>query len=171
MGILSIRIFISLAAVSFFAPAAADSFDSDFEEKPWTEIEVQLPAFPQKEDLVGFKVGAANNTQFQLDSKSLSVGTDSVIRYTLIVVGPSGAVNISYEGMRCATVERRYYAFGHSDQTWSKARSNQWTRIQGTSNNLYVELYSNYFCTVGASAIRSADDILRVLRKGGNTRY
>lgn len=171
MGALSNRSLFSLIAVLLAIPVAADSLDNDFEEKPWTEIEIQLPSFPQKDDLVSFKVGAVNNVQFQIDSKSLSVGVDSVIRYTLIVVSPSGAENISYEGMRCATAERRSYAFGHSDQTWSKARSNQWARIQGTSNNLYVDLYSNYFCTVGAPALRNPDDILRVLRKGGNPRY
>jgi len=171
MGVLSSRSLFWLIAVLLPVPATADSFDNDFEEKPWTEIEVQLPSFPQKDDLVAFRVGATNNTQFQLDSKSLSIGADGVIRYTLIVVSPSGAENISYEGMRCAMAERRSYAFGHSDQTWSKARSNQWTRIQGASNNLYVDLYSNYFCTIGAPALRSADDMLRVLRKGGNPRY
>ena len=168
MGILSIKWLIALSVVLLSVPVAASSFDSDFEEKPWTEMEVQLPAFPQKEDLVAFKVGAIGDTQFQIDGKSLSIGADNVIRYTLIVLSPTGAENISYEGMRCATAERRFYAFGRSDKTWSKARSNQWIRIQGTSNNHHVELYLNFFCTASASAFRNADDILRVLRKGGN---
>ena len=168
MGILSIKWLFALSVVLLSVPVAASSFDNDFEEKPWAEIEVQLPAFPQKEDLVAFKVGAIGDTQFQIDGKSLSIGTDNVIRYTLIVLSPTGAENISYEGMRCATAERRFYAFGRSDKTWSKARSNQWIRIQGTSNNHHVELYLNFFCTASASAFRSADDILRVLRKGGN---
>lgn len=147
--------------------SSASDFDNDFEEKPWVEIEVLLPAFPQNENLVPFKVGAASDMQFKIDSKSLSVGADAVIRYTLIVVSSAGAENISYEGMRCTTGERRFYAFGRSDGTWSKARNTQWTKIQGYLNNHHVELFVNYLCNTGAPTIASADDALRALRNGG----
>lgn len=145
----------------------AAGFDSDFEEKIWSEMEVQLPAFPVKGDLVAFKVGSATETLFQIDSRSLSVGSDDVIRYTVVVTSSEGAQSISYEGMRCLTGERRLYAFGHSDNTWSKARSNQWTRITGSLNNYHVELFVDYFCSISAPSIRSAEDALRSLRNGG----
>jgi hypothetical protein len=167
----------SLKVVSwFFAVAlpvlsvsalAADGFDDEFEEKPWAEIEVQLPAFPEKENLIPFRVGVVVDTKYLVDGSSLSVGTDSVVRYTLLVVSPSGAQNISYEGMRCATGERRSYAFGRSDRTWSKARSNQWVRVQGGSNNPHVSLLTSYFCAVGAPSVMTAEDARRVLRSGG----
>lgn len=142
-------------------------FDSDFEEKVWSEMEVQLPVFPDKSDLVAFTVGAATETLFQIDSRSLSVGADDVIRYTMVVTSSEGAQSVSYEGMRCLTGERRLYAFGHSDNTWSKARNNQWTRITGSLNNHHVELFVNYFCNASAPSIRSAEDALRSLRNGG----
>lgn len=150
---------------------ASDDLDNDFEERPWTEIEAQLPAFPQTDDLVKFQVGAVSGTQFFVDAKSLSVGADGVMRYTLVVISASGAENISYEGMRCATAERRSYAFGRPDKTWSKARGNQWVKVRGTSNNVHVDLYSNFLCTVGGAILRTPEDILRVFRKGGNSRY
>lgn len=149
------------------ASSLASGFDNDFEEKPWVEIAVQLPPFPQDDNLVPFKVGAVSDTQFKIDSESLSVGADAVIRYTLIVVSSAGAENISYEGMRCTTGERRFYAFGRSDGTWSKARNTRWTKIQGSLNNHHVELFVNYFCNMGAPTIASPDDALRALRNGG----
>ena len=171
MSVWGVRLFFLFSVAPLYVPAVANSFDNDFEEKPWTETEVQLPDFPLKENLITFRVGAVTDVQFQLDSKSLSVGADDVIRYTLVVISSSGAENISYEGMRCVTAERRSYAFGRSDKTWSKARGSQWGRIQGTSNNLYVDLYSNFFCTIGVPTLRSAEDVLRVLRRGGNHRH
>ena len=150
-----------------FASFAADGFDAEFEQKNWAEIEVQLPAFPEDENLIPFRVGYHTETKFLIDGNSLSVGSDGVIRYTLLVISASGAKNISYEGLRCETTERRVYAFGRSDKTWSKARGNQWARVQGSTNNHYVDLYSNYFCIVGAPDVRDADDIRRVLRSGG----
>lgn len=154
---------LSLLSINSFA----EGFDSDYEEKPWVEIEVHLPAFPAKENLIPFQVGVKRDIQYFVDGNSLSVGTDDVIRYTLVIVSSAGAQNISYEGLRCATAERRLYAFGRSDKTWSKARSNQWVKVQGGSNNHSVGLYTNYFCTVGASTIMSAEDARKVLRAGG----
>lgn len=159
------RLSCLLAAVFVSAYASADGFENDYEEKAWAEIEVQLPVFPEKANLIPFRVGSRDDTQFMIDGNSLSVGNDGVLRYTLVVVSSSGAQNISYEGMRCTTAERRSYAFGQSDRTWSKARGNQWVKIQGGSNNHHVELYTNYFCAIGAS-IMSAEDARRALRFG-----
>ncbi len=149
--------------------AAAATLDGLFDnEKPWTEIEAQLPVFPEKANLIPFTVGAIHDTRFFIDGNSISVGSDRVLRYTLVIVSPTGAQNISYEGMRCDTAERRLYAFGRSDKTWSKARNNQWSQIKGSSNNPQVELLTSYFCTVGATEIMSAEDARRLLRQGGH---
>lgn len=150
--------------------AFAKGFDEDFEEKPWEEVAVQLPPFPEEEDLLPFSVGAVHGTKFLIDAKSLSVGSDGVIRYTLVVISSEGARNVSFEGIRCATSERRFYAFGRADKTWSKAWTNQWGKIRGTSNNHHVELYSNFFCSAGILATGNPDDARRVLRNGGNVR-
>lgn len=163
----AVRCACLLALALCHAQSPAGTFDDEFDVKPWTEIEVHLPAFPEDQDFIPFQVGAISDTKFMIDGKSLSIGADEVLRFTAVVISPSGARNISYEGMRCATGERRLYAFGHSDRTWSKARSNQWVKIRGSSNDHRVELYSNYFCPVGAPSIRDADDARRALRYGG----
>jgi hypothetical protein len=139
-------------------------FDDEFDEKPWQEMEIQLPAFPESENLIPFKVGAINDTKFFIDEKSISIGSDEVIRYTLVVISSSGAQNISFEGMRCLTGERRAYAFGQADKTWSKARSNKWLRLQGGSNSHHVALFADYFCAVGQKTIMTPEDAVRALR-------
>ncbi|GHU26001.1 hypothetical protein AGMMS50256_02050 [Betaproteobacteria bacterium] len=139
-------------------------FDDEFDEKPWKEIEVQLPAFPESENLIPFKVGAITDTRFFVDEKSISVGGDEVIRYTLIVISSEGARNISFEGMRCVTGERRVYALGRADKTWSRARSNKWVRLQGGSNSHHVALFADYFCTIGQKTIMTPEEAVRVLR-------
>lgn len=160
----SIRRGVLFALVVFCGVAAAAGFDDEFEEKPWAEMEVQLPPFPDDANLIPFSVGALADTRFLVDGNSLMVGADGVVRYSVLVISASGARNISYEGMRCATAERRLYAFGRADKTWSKARNSQWVRIRGGSNNHIVELYSNYFCKPGSSGVASADDARRILR-------
>ena len=149
------------------AQLLAAGFDDAYEEKTWSEIEVQLPAFPEQGKLIQFQVGAVFDTKYMIDGESLSVGADGVLRYTVVVESSAGARNISYEGMRCATSERRFYAFGQPDKMWSKAKSNQWVKIRGTTNNHHVELFTAYFCQNGPNSIRDASDMLRVLRQGG----
>lgn len=154
-----------LAFLSLSASGTSDPFDDEFDEKPWSEIEVQLPAFPEEADLIPFRVGAVRDRQFLVDGASISVGSDGVIRFSVVVISPSGARNISYEGMRCATRERRLYAFGRSDRTWSKARSNKWIRIMGDGNQYPMVLHVDYFCSVGRPSIMTPDDAKRVLRE------
>jgi hypothetical protein len=86
-----------------------------------------------------------------------------------VVISSSGARNISFEGMRCVTGERRAYAFGRDDRTWSKARSNKWLRIQGGSNSHHVALFYDYFCAIGQSTVMTPEDAIRILRGGGRS--
>lgn len=160
-----------LFVLAFVASSAraGQAFDDEYDTKPWAEIEVGLPAYPQTEDLQSFRVGAVREAQFLIDRKSLSVGEDGVVRYTLVIVSAAGARNVSYEGMRCATAERRFYAFGRSDGVWSKARGNQWAMIRGGTNNHHVDLYMNYFCAKGEPQA-TVDEIVRRLRMDAPSR-
>lgn len=146
----------------------AAGFDSEYEEKRWEEIETQIPAFPSAEGLTSFFVSASTDNKFMVDRESIAVGADGVVRYTLVIASLSGAQNVSYEGLRCSSAERRLYAFGRSDKTWSKARSNQWTRIQeSTLNRHHSALYYEYFCPNGI-IVRDADEARSALRLGGH---
>ncbi len=158
---------VSLALVIPQCWAGVFDKDIDYDEIPWAEIEVQLPRFPEKENLIPFQVGSVVDTKYLIDGNSISVGSDDVVRYTLVVVSSEGEQTISHEGMRCSTRERKFYAFGRADKTWSKPRSNQWIRILGTSNNPHVELYSNNFCANGLVSASSAEEARRILRMGG----
>lgn len=145
--------------------SVASGFEYDYEEKPWSEVAVQLPAFPEDGNQTAFDVGANSHIKYLIDKKSLSVGSDGVVRFVLTVISESGAKNVSYEGIRCSTSERRFYASGRADGTWSRARNNQWTKIRGTSNNHYVALYAEYFCTAGAVAVNTTEDAQRALEQ------
>jgi hypothetical protein len=68
--------------------------------------------------------------------------------------------------MRCATAERRVYAFGRADKTWSKARGNKWGQIHGGSNSHPVVLFTDYFCAIGQKTIMTPEEAVRVLRYG-----
>jgi hypothetical protein len=154
---------IVLASASVFA-----DFDEDYESKEWQELEVQLPAAPKQESLLPFYVSAATENRFFIDGATLSVGSDGVVRYVLLVLTPQGARNVTYEGMRCETRERRIYASGRQDGTWSKARKNEWLSIQEVyANRQHAALFLEYFCPFGY-IVRDAAEARNALLQGGH---
>jgi len=126
-------------------------FDIEFEaDKPWVELSAQLPPYPKVENLVEFNVSSATRHKHFIDTASISVGEDTVVRYTVVIEAAGGAKNVSFEGMRCDTGERRLYAYGHPDGTWSKARRSGWEGIKFRSLLSYHKaLYEDHFCPDG----------------------
>ncbi len=136
----------------------------------WQELQHQLPPWPQAENYIPINLNARSSNRFFVDYASVSAGQDGVVRYGMVVQSPAGAETISFEGMRCATGERKLYAFGRSDRKgggeWSRNRNAKWEPIQGRSlNDFRRELFYHYFCTVDGAA--KLPDIQRLLKSGG----
>jgi len=140
-------------------------FDDDFDDvfKPWREIEARMPAKPAAEDLVPLYVSAATSYQFHIDRKSISMGTDGVVRYTLIGTSAQGARNVSYEGIRCSKREKKLYAFGRADGSWSRSKRNQWDPIvEADRNRQHAELFTAV-CEFDAP-VKDADTVIARLK-------
>jgi hypothetical protein len=145
--------FLTAAALAAFfcaPPAFAQfQFEEDFDDtgKTWQEIAVQLPATPGPEGLLPFYVSATATQNFAIDEKSLSVGNDGVVRYTIVASSPAGARNVSYEGIRCETFEKKSYAFARDDGTWARSRRDQWEPIvRNAANRQHGVLATDFFC-------------------------
>ena len=137
------------------------------EEKQWIENESALPAFPASHNLIPFEVSPVTRNKHYVDVTSISVAKDDVVRYTVIVEAPSGAKNISFEGMRCDTGERRIYAYGHADGTWSPAKNTSWQEINFISSFSYQKvLYEEFFCPPGNYAKTAAEAVMNLRRAG-----
>jgi hypothetical protein len=124
-------------------------FEADFENdaKSWQEIETQIPAYPKPENLVRVPTGTATSHQFFVDAASLALGEDGVMRYTVLTKAAGGATNVTFEGMRCETRERKIYAFGHPDGKWVRARNAEWQRVVLRDLTPYSHtLYNQFFC-------------------------
>ena len=164
--LLALLLLLLQGAVS--CPSALAEDDGDDEQKPWQEIEVQFPPAPVRSNLLPLYVSAATANKFYVDGATLSVGTDGVIRYVMVVETPEGGRNVTFEGMRCEARGRRIYASGRLDGTWSKARKSEWERIQDAyANRQHAALFLEYFCPNGIS-VRSAAEARDALVRGGH---
>jgi hypothetical protein len=141
----------------------------DVEEKTtWVEEQPTPPAFPGDVNLVKFIVNDASGNEFFVDANSVSLGKDKVVRYTAVIKSSTGAKTIAFEGMRCDTQEKKIYATGRGDGTWSVARSGKWERIQYKSvNGYHRSLYFDYFCPNGI-VVRTAEEAQSALKSGGH---
>lgn len=162
----------ALVLIALSAPLTAAAqgrlFESDFDDgqKAWKEIEAKLPSYPKAENLIPFEAGAASAHKFFIDAPSISVGEDGVVRYTLFVKAAGGAANVSFEGIRCETREQKYYAIGHGNGSWSKARDPQWRRIEYREvNRHHGVLYVDFFCP-GKFPVKSPQDAIKTLKQG-----
>jgi hypothetical protein len=148
----------------------SDERASERQRQTGPEAQVTLPQFPRQEDYLPFEVSATTPFDFFVDAKSLSVGADWVVRYTVIAKSSGGALNISFEGMRCADNQFRVYALGRADKTWAEVRNSKWETIRGEARNAQrTVLFNDYFCPM-AGNIATAEDGVRALKNGGNPR-
>lgn len=157
---------VLVTASAWGANAQMDESDEPEPAAP-QEAAVEFPAYPTAESLLPFDAGSASGNRFLIDQKSISVGADGVVRYVLVVRSPSGVENVSFEGLRCETVQRRLYATGRSDRTWSRSRNDNWMEISSSTVSLpHNALARLYLCDHGLP-IRSAKEGVDALRRGG----
>jgi hypothetical protein len=151
----------SLGATSF----APDNFEEQFDDdtKKWAEIALQLPPAPQAKDLLPVYVGPTARQKFFIDANSVSVGSDGIVRYTLVSKSDSGAQNISYEGIRCQTYQKKQYAFGRDDGSWARSRQDRWRPItELVANRQDAALAKDYLCEGGTVASSAANMVRRI---------
>jgi hypothetical protein len=185
--ILLLLCFLTLAACA--APKALKGFDSDFDgDKSWAELQAQLPAYPKAGNLLPFDAGPASNNLHYIDAPSIVVGEDFIVRYTRVIKSPEGAMNISYEGMRCATdgvrenarmkililkfqvTEKRLYAIGRDDRTWVRARVSKWEEVEDISQHYAQRALSRYFFCPANGIVRNEGEAIQALKRGSHPR-
>ncbi|MBS1187079.1 MAG: hypothetical protein H6R04_1097 [Burkholderiaceae bacterium] len=140
------------------------NYVGDDENKPKPEEKTVLPPMPKAEDMLPFETGPNAAQSFAIDAKSLSIGKDGIIRYTVVATSRAGAVNIIHEGVNCKTHEYRQYAYGRKDGQWAWSRNEQWQRVSTLSvNQSHTILARNFFCLAGLPA-GSASEIVTSIR-------
>lgn len=159
---------LAFALISFAAqsqPAKPFYYEEDPNAKAWQELDLQLPKYPSPDKLLKFRV-TPSNFEFFIDADSLSVGSDGIVRFALLARSASGAENVTFEGLRCFTRERRTYAFGQLDKSWSKARVSEWKPIGIADRSpQFAALWNDYFCPAG-TIIPNAKEGLDALKWG-----
>jgi len=135
------------------------------EEKPFVEANVPPPPYPKDSTLAEFYLRGQTTNRFFVDTSSLSVGADRIIRFALVVRTPENVETATFSGLRCATREWKDYAYGRGDRTWSIDATPEWRRIQDVVlNNYRWTLYADFMCVGGVTSVGPAGDSAKLVR-------
>ncbi|MXS84889.1 hypothetical protein ABO04_02895 [Nitrosomonas sp. HPC101] len=142
-------------------------FDTLDHKKDWDTIQSSLPAYPQPENLLEFDAGPTARLRYFIDAESISVDEKRVIRYSMVAQSEQGASNVSYEGIRCKTRERKRYATGNNEtHSWVRAGVSEWQPLERvTQLQAQRELAKFYFCPRGL-VVGSPAEAVRALKAG-----
>ncbi len=150
---LSVAVLCCIPAIALAADDEELGWQQKYVEKPDApleqelELDVALPAYPEKKNLMDLKI-ATDGMQYTvyLDKPSLVLDEDGVVRYTVVLVPASGVWNVSNEGLRCGEKQYRRYAYG-IDGSWQRLNNSSWRDVRGNGANRYrLILYKQYFC-------------------------
>ena len=132
---------------------------------PWKEADTPLPPWPRDADLVELVPdGPDSALRYFIDTANLRVGSDDVVRYTLVAEGRGGTRNLSVEGLRC-TPKGAYktYAYGAGER-FVPIDSEEWLPLPAHDGERWRhDLWRFHFCIPQAFAPRPKFDMVRSL--------
>ncbi len=126
--------FVSLAACALLACAAgAASAQTAADDPDWKETEAPPPPAFDTGKLLTFDVVFNSALTYGVDPASISISTsDSIVRYVVVATSASGARNVMYEAIRCATGEFKTYARYTPDGKWVSVANPEWRSMFGS---------------------------------------
>jgi len=137
----------------------------------WKEGSSSLPAYPQDSDLLEVAGPPTHrNYQYLIDGKTLSVGEDDVVRYSIVIRSPNGADNVMFDGIHCTNRQIKNYAYGSTDMDGNKKfierQSASWKLSPTSGVTGYAPiLMSNYFCNF-EGVLLSRHEIIQNIKYG-----
>jgi hypothetical protein len=131
-------------------------------------VAIQPPAYPRDQNLIEFYQSAVATMRYYIDAASvMPLSKEGEVRYVMVARSPSGAKNVSFEGIRCSGNQYRVIATGSSDGTWN-TRTGEWRDIVRRGDlEAQSTLRRQFFCPHN-DPIQSNAEGVDALRKGGH---
>lgn len=120
------------------------------EEEVAKELRVAPPAYPRDSDLAEFTLLNPTTNRFFIDTSSLTVAKDRIVRFVLVIRTPTNETNVRFSGLHCSEKEWKDYAIVGADRSWKVDEDAQWRTIQELRyNNFQYTLYDEFLCSAG----------------------
>jgi hypothetical protein len=135
------------------------------DEQETREVQVSPPSYPREGDLAEFTLRNPTINRFFIDTSTLTIAKDRIVRFVLVVRTPSNETNVRFAAIRCENREWKDIAFAGDDHSWNIDENAQWRRIQQLRyNNFQETLYTDFFCTSGVLSSHVAGDTRKLVK-------
>jgi len=157
---------ISAGAQAYDPLADDDNNNHNYRpEKEWIEGEVSVPKQFDANDLQSFTLKSGDDGfYYAIERQSLQTGNDGVTRFLVVIRSRRGAVNSSYEGLRCGHREYRVYAYG-GGQGLTPTVGTEWTPIPKGSDDYRATLYEDLLCNLQTGKPNPPETVFRAMQQ------
>jgi hypothetical protein len=139
----------------------------EFVEREWQEGEVVLPEHINEKDLQEFQVDPPDpRFRYFIERGSLHTASDGVTRFVLVIRSNSGAINSSYEGLRCGQRQYKVYAYGAKEGLKRLPGARWQSFLQYSSETYRKTLYNDLLCNLSTGQANPPDAVFRAMRAG-----
>lgn len=135
------------------------------DESDWKESDAPPPPAFDMGRLLAFDGPVNSSLTYGVDPASLQLSpSDGLIRYVLVASNASGARNVMYEAIRCATAEFKTYARYGPDGRWSPVSNASWRPMLGNTPSRHALYFARAGACDGASTPGSVNALVYQLK-------
>jgi CNP1-like family len=136
----------------------------------WKESDAPPPAALNLKDLLPFEVVKTSNLSWALDTTTVKIVGDGLVRYVAVARSTSGALNALYEVINCSNGEVKTYARIVSKEAevaskaWVVVADPKWISMYDAPSKHALALAKQGVCT-GNTAAQNVNEIVTSLKK------
>ncbi|HEX7889723.1 MAG TPA: CNP1-like family protein [Ramlibacter sp.] len=160
----------SFLALALAGASLAASAQLAFDHPDWKELEAPPPPPLRTTGLIPLEI-TGSSLRFGVDPASISVGSDSIVRYVVVATSSTGTTNAIYEGLRCGSGEVKVYARHNPDSGWVPAKDSPWQVLQSTANYRYSLYVARNGACFGPAPNGPPAQIARDLRRPPDEKF
>jgi hypothetical protein len=135
------------------------------EDPEWKESDMPPPPAFNMSKLVTFEVSPNSSLVFGVDPASISISkSDGVVRYVMVATSASGARNVMYEGIRCATGEFKTYGRYSPEGRWDMVDNAEWRTMFGNMPSKHALRFAQAGACDNAALPASVNVLVRRLK-------
>ncbi|MDB5867931.1 MAG: hypothetical protein JWP96_263 [Polaromonas sp.] len=136
------------------------------EDPEWKESEVPPPPAFNMSKLVTFVVSPNSSLVFGVDPASVTISKgDGLVRYVVVAASASGARNVMYEGIRCATGEFKTYGRYSPEGQWDMVKTPEWRTMFGNMPSKHALRFAKAGACDNTTPAASVDELVIQLKK------
>ena len=124
-----------------------DEKETPRDEDDWSEIKgISFPPVPKTRNLIRVGLDSLDTRyEYFIDGSSILLGSDDVIRYTVVLQSDTGVRNVYFEGIRCETMEARTYGYATRQGGFKPLASSTWKGMRSFGPFAYRLLLADQF--------------------------